>query len=243
MEYKIYKATNLINGICYIGSTKRSIRDRVNSHYTLARYNVSRNIKNSHFLEELLKFDKKDFKWEILEYCYNRTEAVDIENYYIEKYKNNIYNSIKACICNDGIDRNDLKNNKIYNFYNRITGGEYTGIQSDFIKLFNLSQNAVNKICNKKTKSHKGWILKENKDSKNKCKHSNKNIHLFNLDTNEEYLGLVRDFHSSKNISIIPIIYNEKCTIANWVSFKEKDNFIKGAKKWIRIDKSYKNLR
>lgn len=57
----IYKAENLVNGKCYIGQTNRSLKKRIKGHYHDRKYGTYP------FMNALNKYNKKDFKWEILE--------------------------------------------------------------------------------------------------------------------------------------------------------------------------------
>ena len=81
----IYKATNLVNGKCYIGQTVK-----------LLKYRKSEHIKNmlngsfSYFCNALRKYKTENFKWEIICICPNIKELDIQEQYYIK-----LYNSIE----------------------------------------------------------------------------------------------------------------------------------------------------
>lgn len=59
----IYKATNLINGKCYIGQSTRELTKRIYEHL----YDLKRN--NIYFHNALKKYGKENFKWEVIYEC------------------------------------------------------------------------------------------------------------------------------------------------------------------------------
>jgi len=76
----IYKATNRINGKCYIGQTTQGIDRRILEH----------SYKNSgcrYFKNAINKYGKVNFDWEILCDCDSEFEINDKECFYINKYK------------------------------------------------------------------------------------------------------------------------------------------------------------
>jgi len=101
----IYKATNLLDGKCYIGYTTSSLKERQNDHY---KKMTNRNSK-THFHNALRLYGNENFKWEILDdhffFTYFKEEfekktyfsimiLKGLEKYYIDKFdsKNNGYN-------------------------------------------------------------------------------------------------------------------------------------------------------
>lgn len=57
----IYKATNLINGKCYIGQTKQKLKKRIKDH---------KNSKNNQYFHNAIrKYGIKNFKWEVVYEC------------------------------------------------------------------------------------------------------------------------------------------------------------------------------
>lgn len=79
----IYKCTNLINNKCYIGQTIRKLNKRINRHIH------SKN--NSYFHKALKKYDKDEFKWEILCECETKEELDEMEFHYIKQYHTREY--------------------------------------------------------------------------------------------------------------------------------------------------------
>lgn len=86
----IYKATNKINGISYIGQTTQSLNKRIGEHI----YNTLANRYNSYFHSALKKYGKESFDWDIIDRCDNIDELNRLEIYYIGYYDtyNNGYN-------------------------------------------------------------------------------------------------------------------------------------------------------
>lgn len=80
---QIYKITNLINGLVYIGQTKYSAIDRYNTHMNT--------YKNTHFYNSIHKYGPQNFKLEILEDHVPNELLDEKEVYYIalyDSYKN-----------------------------------------------------------------------------------------------------------------------------------------------------------
>jgi group I intron endonuclease len=61
----IYKATNLINGKCYVGKTTKTLEERIKGHFDIVRYKKP----SYYFHKALLKYGDENFKWEILCSC------------------------------------------------------------------------------------------------------------------------------------------------------------------------------
>lgn len=93
----IYKATNKLNGKCYIGQTRQSLQQRKNKHLVCARKGV-----RTHFYCALRKYGEENFEWEIVCSTNNKQRLNELETYYITKYDSikNGYNMI------DGGDNN-----------------------------------------------------------------------------------------------------------------------------------------
>ena len=81
----IYKATNKINGKCYIGQTRHSLENRRRIHYTKARQGIK-----THFYSAIRKYGEDNFEWEIICSASDKATLNELETYYITKY-----NSIK----------------------------------------------------------------------------------------------------------------------------------------------------
>lgn len=79
----IYKATNLQNNKVYIGQTIKTLEQRINKHYYDASYD------NLYFHKALNKYNKEDWKWEVIDSS-NSTEELDSkEKYWISFYGSN----------------------------------------------------------------------------------------------------------------------------------------------------------
>jgi len=108
----IYKATNKINGKCYIGQTKYSLGKRINKHFSYVRNNSKTYIHNA-----LRKYGQENFIWEVIEECDTLDELDEMEFHYIKQYKSywkeNGYNLTYG---GDGVclygDRNGMYNKK-----------------------------------------------------------------------------------------------------------------------------------
>ena len=80
----IYKVTNQINGLIYIGQTSKTLEERKRKHE-----NESLNFhrKSVKFHNALLKYGFDNFTWEVLRCCINQEELDYWEKYYIDYYK------------------------------------------------------------------------------------------------------------------------------------------------------------
>lgn len=70
----IYKITNALNGMAYVGQTTRTIKRRVYEH----RY------KNSLIGKAIKVLGEENFTFEVLEVCKNKEELNEKERYWIE---------------------------------------------------------------------------------------------------------------------------------------------------------------
>jgi group I intron endonuclease len=79
----IYKATNTINGKCYIGKTTGLLDKRRNSHLSSARKGVS-----YYFYNAIRKYGESAFEWNIIDSaCETEEELNEMEYHYIMQYK------------------------------------------------------------------------------------------------------------------------------------------------------------
>jgi len=85
----IYKATNKIDGKCYIGQTVKSLKHRIQRHIQRCKSNG-----NFYFHNALRKYGFDNFQWEILCECESKEEMDEMEFHYIKQYDsyNNGYN-------------------------------------------------------------------------------------------------------------------------------------------------------
>lgn len=79
-EYLIYKATNLKNKKCYIGRTSSKLKDRITWHYSNARHG------NYLFAKALMKYNRNDFEWNIIDIAKNKEESFILESKYIKEF-------------------------------------------------------------------------------------------------------------------------------------------------------------
>lgn len=104
----IYKATNLYNGLIYIGQTRVSLASRMKRHYQDALSDSS-----NHFHHALLQYGKEGFEWEVVDtFSGSKEEVIHAlnvaEEYHILKYKSRIseygYNATKGGYSSDKFD-------------------------------------------------------------------------------------------------------------------------------------------
>lgn len=121
----IYKATNTINGKCYIGKTKRTLDHRKRQHIKDAF------VKNTDLLfhKALRKYGVISFVWDVIEECDDNI-LNNREIYYITYYKSNVglfpefgYNMTKG---GDGgyVLENNPNKNEIYKKISNSNSGE-----------------------------------------------------------------------------------------------------------------------
>ena len=93
----IYKATNSVNGKCYIGQTRHSLEERRNAHYIKARQGIK-----THFYSAIRKYGEDKFEWEIVCSANDKKTLNELETFYITKFDSikNGYNMV------DGGDNN-----------------------------------------------------------------------------------------------------------------------------------------
>lgn len=78
----IYKVTNLKTNKIYIGKTIKSLKERTIGHYDQALYMNSQ----TNFHRALRKYNKSDFKWEVLCECISNDELNQKEIFYINEF-------------------------------------------------------------------------------------------------------------------------------------------------------------
>ena len=77
----IYKATNTINGKCYIGQTRHSLEYRKRVHLTKANQGV-----DTHFYQAIRKYGADSFTWEIVCSAKDKQTLNELETFYITKF-------------------------------------------------------------------------------------------------------------------------------------------------------------
>ncbi len=90
----IYKATNKLNGKCYIGKTIQKLNIRKKAHI----YNALNNIYSTYFYNALKKYGSEKFNWKVLENNIPENELNNKEIFYINKQNsfNDGYNMTKG---------------------------------------------------------------------------------------------------------------------------------------------------
>ena len=65
----IYKATNLINGKCYVGKTIEKLNTRISKHFSSVKKLENVNDDNNYFHNAIKLYGKDNFTWEVLKEC------------------------------------------------------------------------------------------------------------------------------------------------------------------------------
>jgi group I intron endonuclease len=81
----IYKATNKINGNCYIGKTIQSLRNRKQNHKNDSFNRINR--YNSYFHQAIRKYGFDNFEWTILVKTDSESKLNALEKLYIATYR------------------------------------------------------------------------------------------------------------------------------------------------------------
>lgn len=107
----IYKATNKVNGKCYIGQTRHSLEERRNAHYAKARQGIK-----THFYSAIRKYGEDNFEWRILCTAQNKQDLNRLETFFITQYDSikNGYNMV------DGGDNNIMDIESVKTKHDRI---------------------------------------------------------------------------------------------------------------------------
>lgn len=90
----IYKVTNRLNGMVYIGQTSRSLNRRISEHLS--------NNRTSYFDRALRKYGINNFNIEIIDIATSKEELNEKEKYYIEYYDSKIPNGYNMYNMTDG---------------------------------------------------------------------------------------------------------------------------------------------
>ena len=90
----IYKSTNKINRMSYIGKTKNLVNRR--------RCHES-NCNDTYFQRAIQKYGKESFEWVILEECDTENELNEMEFHYIKQYNTFVPNGYNLTLGGDGL--------------------------------------------------------------------------------------------------------------------------------------------
>lgn len=84
----IYKATNKVNGMIYIGQTSQTMKKRKNIHKYESKHS------KRHFCRAINKYGMEGFTWDIIFNCFDKKEMDEMEKFFIANYKatNYLYN-------------------------------------------------------------------------------------------------------------------------------------------------------
>lgn len=93
----IYKITNTITNLSYIGYTKQNLNNRWQQHYKQAL----KESKNRKFYNAIRKYGIDVWKTEVIDVAINADEAKNKETLYIEKY-NSYYDGYNSTLGGDG---------------------------------------------------------------------------------------------------------------------------------------------
>lgn len=138
----IYKITNLVNGMCYIGATVQPLERRLQDHFSRAKSSDRTSILH----KAIREFGKENFTAEVLRYARNSEELTFLEIQAIKEH---------GTLAPDG--------------YNMTTGGKGTmdRRQLESTKLL-IAQKATGRICSEETKEKLSAALKGKEQPWNK---------------------------------------------------------------------------
>lgn len=111
----IYKATNKINGKCYVGQTRHSLEYRKRLHLSKARQGL-----DTHFYQAIRKYGEDNFEWEIICSAKDKQTLNELETFYITKYDSikHGYNMV------DGGDNNIMDVESVKNKHDEVMRSE-----------------------------------------------------------------------------------------------------------------------
>ncbi len=104
--YSIYKATNTVNGKCYIGFTN-NFHTRIKKHKKCSESKVNRKLYDA-----INKYGWNAFQWEVIYQSKDRYHTLfEMETIFIDQYNSiqNGYNMVKGGLCGSGIPWNKGK--------------------------------------------------------------------------------------------------------------------------------------
>jgi len=105
----IYKATNLVNGKCYIGLSTNSLEWRIKKHYGDALY---RPRNTTLICKALRKYKKEDWTWEVIHETDDLSNLKILERMYIRLH-NSYAKGGRGYNCTLGGDSNPMDNPEI----------------------------------------------------------------------------------------------------------------------------------
>lgn len=172
----IYKITNTINNKVYIGQTTRALQKRINEHK-----NNMLNNKKSELYDDMRLYGFDKFTFDIIETTNTIRDLNELESYYINKYKSNVYG------------------------YNKTSGGKYEIMQTEHVREKHNKSMRNENIRLKISKSLKEYRQLNNFSSIHRQNLSNAMIGNHNFGTGDtrsiecyciDENGLKHDFHN-----------------------------------------------
>jgi group I intron endonuclease len=144
----IYKITNEVTGMVYIGKTKHPIEHRWKQHC----YDAKSTLQRFRLQEDILKYGKESFRIEKIDEANTDEEACEKEIYWIDFYKSrypNGYNVSKG-------GKNGGHMRKVKN----VETGEVFETMSDAVKKYNRRIRAIEQALDKPHRTCAGfhWV-------------------------------------------------------------------------------------
>ncbi len=91
---RIYCIRNKVNGLLYIGATRKSIEERFNYHMKRKQQQYR---KVNLFTQDIIKYGRENFTIELIENVYDPEIIAEVEDYWISKFsKDKLYNIAKS---------------------------------------------------------------------------------------------------------------------------------------------------
>lgn len=187
----IYKATNLINGKCYIGQTIKSLNRRKSQHY------ADRFRKNYKFMYALRKYREDDWTWDVVEENIPVDELNTKETYYISQFNSfhKGYNALQIGESHPNRKHNArqikenstslYKNKTIYSVYHYLYG-TVSATKEELVKIEPKFSKFLIKLIQGTQRSVNLWVLSSNTDKYN------------------EYVNVVNLTHKEHGIHSLP---------------------------------------
>jgi group I intron endonuclease len=145
-EYVIYKATNIITNIVYIGATTKSIEERRKDQIKKSKQGVTRKVYKA-----ISTYGIEAFKWEQIDTAITTNELAKKEKEYILEYnsKEQGYNSDSGGGIQKTVYQYDISTGVLVNKYSNLTDAGAT---------VNLTKQDLSKVCLSVNKVSNGYV-------------------------------------------------------------------------------------